>query len=55
MIINKFKDWQIADKYLAEDEVLRDAIEKQRGKANQVHEQESKEMAEAAGQMVKTL
>ena len=23
-IISRFKDWQLADKYLAEDEVLRD-------------------------------
>ena len=55
LIINRFKEWQLADKYLAEDEVLRDAIENQRSKVTQVHEQESKEMAEAASQMVKTL
>ena len=49
------KDWQLADKYLTEDEVLRDAIEKSRGKSKEVHELEAKEMAEAAAQMVKSL
>lgn len=33
-IINRFKEWQLADKYLAEDEVLKDAIDRQRSKAN---------------------
>jgi hypothetical protein len=47
-IINRFKEWQLADKYLSEDEVLRDAIENQRTKVGAVHDQESKEMAEAA-------
>lgn len=38
LIINRFKEWQLADKYLAEDEVLRDAIENQKSKVTQVHE-----------------
>ena len=45
----------MADKYLQEDEVLRDAIENQRTRVSAVHDQESKEMADAAAQMVKTL
>ena len=47
-MISQFKQWQLDDKYLSENEVIRDAMEKQRGKVTQVHEQESKEMAEAA-------
>lgn len=54
-MINKFKEWQLADRYLAEDEVMRDAIENQRTKFTALHDQEAKEMAEAAAQMVKTL
>ena len=34
LIINRFKEWQLADKYLAEDEVLRNAIENNNSKVN---------------------
>jgi hypothetical protein len=34
LLLNKLKEWQIADKYLSEDEVLRDAIENSRSKVN---------------------
>ena len=54
-LINRFKEWQLADKYLQDDEKVREAIEGTRVKVDQVHEQEAKEMAEAAAQMVKTL
>lgn len=54
-IINRFKEWQLADRYLSEDEVLREAIEKSKTRVNAVHDQEAKEMADAAAQMVKTL
>ncbi len=37
-IINRFKEWQLADRYLSEDEVLRDAIESQKTRYTQVHE-----------------
>jgi hypothetical protein len=40
-IINRFKEWQLADKYLSEDEKLRDAIENQRTRVNAVHDKES--------------
>ena len=33
-VIGRFKEWQLADKYLSEDEVLKDAIDRQRSKAN---------------------
>ena len=54
-IINRFKDWQLADKYLQQDEVLREAIDKHRSKTQEIHDQESKEMAEAAYVTIKTL
>ncbi len=54
-LISRFKEWQMADKYLQDDEKIREAIEGTRVKIDQVHEQEAKEMAEAAAQMVKTL
>jgi hypothetical protein len=54
-LINRFKEWQMADRYLQDDEKIREAIEGTRVKVDQVHEQEAKEMAEAAAQMVKTL
>ena len=54
-VIARFKEWQLADKYLQDDEKIREAIEGTRVKVDQVHEQEAKEMAEAAAQMVRTL
>lgn len=54
-VINKMKGWQLADTQFYEDDVLRDMVEKQRFKSKEVHEQEAKEMAEAAAQMVKSL
>ena len=54
-VINTLKGWQLADKFMDEDHVMRELVDKQRTKVTQVHEQESKEMAEAAAQMVKTL
>lgn len=55
LIIKRFSDWQLGDKYLSEDETMRDIIEKSKNKNSSLHEQEAKEMAEAAAQMVKTL
>jgi hypothetical protein len=54
-IINRFKEWQLADKYLSQDEVLKDAIDSHKSKTQEIHEQESKEMAEAAYVTIKTL
>ena len=34
LIINRFKEWQLADKYLQDDEVLREAMENQKTKVN---------------------
>jgi len=55
MIINRFKEWQLADKYLSQDHVLKEAIDKHRVQTHEIHEQESKEMAEAAYVTIKTL
>lgn len=53
--LSRLKQWQEADKYLSEDQVLRDAIEDHRLKTLAVHEKESKEISDAAYQTVKTL
>jgi hypothetical protein len=47
-MISRFKDWQMADRYLQDDEKIRDAIEGNRVKVDQLYDQETKEMAEAA-------
>lgn len=54
-VINTLKGWQLADKFMDEEHVLKEMVDHQRTKVTQVHEQEAKEMAEAAAQMVKTL
>jgi len=46
--LSRLKQWQEADKYLSEDQVLRDAIEDHRLKTLAVHEKESKEISDAA-------
>jgi hypothetical protein len=53
--IGKFRDWQLADRYLSEDAVLREEVERGHSRVREVHEQEAREMAEAAAQMVRTL
>ena len=47
--------WQTGDKYLAQDEVLKDAVEAHRIQTLAVAEKEQKEISDAAYQTVKTL
>ena len=53
--IATFRGWQLEDRYLSEDAVLKEEVEKGHSRVREVHEQESREMAEAAAQMVRTL
>ena len=53
--IQRFEQWQIGDKYLSQDEVLKDAIQEHRTKTTTAQEKEHKEMMEAAYQTIKTL
>lgn len=55
LMINQFKKWQLDDRYLGEEEARQDAIEGFKAKSSSLHEQEAREMADAAAQMVKTL
>ena len=54
-IIQRFKDWQLADNYLEQDQQMSEAIESQKIKQEQAHEQEAKQMAEAAALTIQTL
>ena len=53
--MKRFREWQLEDKDLAEDEKLRHVIESNKVRAEAVHEREAKEMAEAAYKTIKTL
>jgi len=46
--LGRLRMWQEGDKYLSEDEVLKEAIEDHRLKTLAVHEKESKEISDAA-------
>lgn len=54
-MIARYEVWQNGDKYLSQDELLKDAISEHRAKTSQVSEREQKEMADAAYQTIKTL
>ena len=53
--IQRFEQWQIGDKYLSQDEILKDAIQEHRTKTTTAQEKEHKEMMDAAYQTIKTL
>lgn len=56
-MIRKMKSWQETDAYVmgGEDGGIQDVMNEQRVKFQAVHDQESKEMADAAYQTIKTL
>lgn len=53
--LGRFREWRLADRYLSEDAVLKEEVERGHSRVREVHEQEAREMAEAAAQMVRTL
>ena len=54
-MLQRFEQWQIGDKYLAQDDTTNEVIEEHKFKQNLVHEKENKEMADAAYQTIKTM
>lgn len=54
-MIQRFEQWQLSDKYLSKDEMLKDAIEEHRAKNIEATDKEAREMADAAYQTIKTL
>ena len=54
-MIQRFEQWQLSDKYLSKDEILKDAIEEHRAKNIEATDKEAREMADAAYQTIKTL
>lgn len=47
-LIQRFEQWQIGDKYLSQDEVLKDAISEHRAKTSVSNDKQQKEMQDAA-------
>lgn len=54
-LIQRFEQWQIGDKYLSQDEVLKDAISEHRAKTSVTNDKQQSEMQDAAYQTIKTL
>jgi hypothetical protein len=54
-MLGKYESWQLGDKYLNQDEMLKDAISEHRTRTTQQNEKEQKDMADAAYQTIKTL
>ena len=55
-LLQRFENWQIDDKYLqGADETTKQVIDEHRFKQQQAHDQENKEMADAAYQTIKTM
>ena len=54
-MLQRFEQWQIGDKYLAQDDTTNEVIEEHKFKQNLAHEKENKEMADAAYETIKTM
>ena len=53
--LNRLREWQLEDKLLGEDEKIRDIMDSNKVRIDQMHEEESREMAQAAYKTIKTL
>lgn len=53
--LQRLRDWQLEDNLLNEDEKMKDIIESNKVKIDQMHEKESQEMAQAAYKTIKAL
>jgi hypothetical protein len=53
--MGNFEKWQLNDKYLSRDEMLKDAIAEHRQKTTHANQEEQNEMAKAAQKTIETL
>lgn len=53
--LDRLREWQLEDNLLSEDEKIKDIIDSNKVKIDQMHEKESQEMAQAAYKTIKTL
>ena len=53
--LERLREWQLEDNLLSEDEKIKDIIESNKVKIDEMHEKESQEMAQAAYKTIKTL